>query len=376
MSHWLIVAGSARALARSCVDASWRCDVIDPFVDSDTAGLACRLERGTLCGDRFDERLPALIRSMAGDWRGIVVGSGFEAIPWMLDELNEIAPVFGNDVATVARCKAPADFTAGSRRARVRCAEVVTAGSVADDGDWLMKPIGGCGGISVREAGRGEPIAEGWFAQRRIDGVPASVLFLADGQNARIVGVSRQQPGSVAGPYAWCEAVSDLPLSPEQHARLARDVAALTQQFGLRGLNGADLVFEGQQAVLIEINPRPTATMMLYERRVAGGLFAAHVAACEGRLDDVELHPGDEVHGLRVVYAPDTLRISGDAAWPAWAADRPLAGSTTARAMPLCTVLAAGRDGSDVSRLLRQRERQLLDTPGLFAGQMTTTALS
>jgi hypothetical protein len=39
-------------------------------------------------------------------------------------------------------------------------------------------------------------------------------------------------------------------------------------------------------------------------------------------------------------------------------------------------VLATGRDGADVSRLLRQRERQLLDTPGLFAGQMTTTALS
>jgi len=228
----------------------------------------------------------------------------------------------------------------------------------------------------VRPARAGEQIAEGWFAQRRIDGVPASVLFLADGHDARIVGVTRQYPGSVAGPYAWCEAVGDLPLNPAQQARLARDVAALTQQFGLRGLNGADLVFDGEHAVLIEINPRPTATMMLYEQRVAGGLFAAHVAACEGRLDEVGLLAGDEVHGLRVVYAPDTLSIGDDAAWPAWSADRPPAGSTTERAMPLCTVLATGGDGADVSRLLRQRERQLLDTPGLFAGQMTTTALS
>ncbi|MFW2456333.1 MAG: hypothetical protein ACN4E4_10175, partial [Methyloversatilis discipulorum] len=91
MSHWLIVAGSARALARSCVDAGWRCDVIDPFADSDTARLACRLERGALSGDHFDERLPALVRSMAGNWRGIVAGSGFEAVPSMLDELDSIA---------------------------------------------------------------------------------------------------------------------------------------------------------------------------------------------------------------------------------------------------------------------------------------------
>ena len=375
MSHWLIVAGSARALARSCVDAGWRCDVIDPFADCDTARLAHRLERGALSGDHFDQRLPPLVRSMAGGWCGIVAGSGFEAVPSMLDELDSIAPVFGNDATTVARCKAPMNLAETAHRAGVRCAEVDISGPVAGD-DWLMKPIGGCGGIGVRAARAGEAIAEGWFAQRRIDGVPASVLFLADGHDARIVGVTRQYPGSVAGPYAWCEAVSDLPLSAAQQARLARDVAALTQQFGLRGLNGADLVFDGEHAVLIEINPRPTATMMLYEQRVAGGLFAAHVAACEGRLDEVGLLAGDEVHGLRVVYAPDTLRIGDDAAWPAWSADRPPAGNTTARAMPLCTVLATGRDGADVSRLLRQRERQLLDTPSLFAGQMTTTALS
>lgn len=375
MSHWLIVAGSARALARSCVDAGWQCDVIDPFADSDTARLACRLERGALSGDHFDQRLLALVRSMAGNWRGIVAGSGFEAVPSMLDQLEAIAPVVGNDAATVARCKAPMDLAEMARRAGIRCAEVAVSGPVAD-GDWLMKPVGGCGGISVRPARAGEQIVEGWFAQRRVDGVPASVLFLADGHDARIVGVTRQYPGSVAGPYAWCEAVGDLPLGPAQQARLARDVAALTREFGLRGLNGADLVFDGEHAVLIEINPRPTATMMLYEQRVAGGLFAAHVAACEGRLDEVGLLAGDAVHGLRVVYAPDTLRIGDDAAWPSWSADRPSAGSTTVRAMPLCTVLATGRDGADVSRLLRQRERQLLDTPGLFAGQMTTTALS
>jgi predicted ATP-grasp superfamily ATP-dependent carboligase len=288
VSHWLIVAGSARALARSCVDAGWRCDVIDPFADCDTARLAHRLERGALSGDHFDQRLPPLVRSMAGGWCGIVAGSGFEAVPSMLDELDSIAPVFGNDATTVARCKAPMNLAETAHRAGVRCAEVDISGPVAGD-DWLMKPIGGCGGIGVRAARAGEQIAEGWFAQRRIDGVPASVLFLADGHDARIVGVTRQYPGSVAGPYAWCEAVSDLPLSAAQHARLARDVAALTQQFGLRGLNGADLVFDGEHAVLIEINPRPTATMMLYEQRVAGGLFAAHVAACEGRLDEVGL---------------------------------------------------------------------------------------
>lgn len=371
MSHWLIVSGNARALAQSCVAAGRTCDVIDPFADSDTAALATRVARVSCDDGAFGDELVERVAALKGTWDGIVAGSGFERRPDLLDALCRVAPLMGNDAHTVRRCKSPDGFAAGLSNAGVAFAPVMTRGPAASG--WLMKQTGGCGGTHVRAARDGESIAPGWHLQQQIAGVPASVLFLADGQHARIVGISRLRPGSAAGPFAWCEAIGDLPLDDGCRKLLQRDVAAMAREFGLRGLNGADLVLRGGRHVVVEINPRPTATLALYEHRVAGGLFAAHIAACESRLDSVVIEPGSQVHGLRVVYAPHDLDIAAEVEWPSWCADRPAAGSRVGKAQPMCTVHAAATDADETGRLLRAREQQMLDTSGRRTGQTTTT---
>ena len=378
MSHWLIVAGSARPLAQACVDAGMSCDVIDPWGDSDTLELARRHARTPFGADGFDSALPVLISRMQREsgWDGIVAGSGFEACPDALDALSAFAPVLGNDATTVARCKDPSEVAHAARAAGLRSPDVRLHGAL--DGDWLMKPLGGCGGLGVRAAHAGETLPAGHYGQRRVDGQPASVLFLADGQQARVVGVSRQTPGSSAGPYAWCEATGDLPCSPAATGLIERALDALSAVLGLRGLNGIDLVMTADgEPVLIEINPRPTATMMLYGHRVSGGLFAAHIEACRGRLAHVN-PAATPVKGLRVVYAPHDIPVGDALRWPPWCGDRPPAGSVVAHGAPLCTVHADADDGAAAGRLLKRRERDILDMFGFNpeAGQMMTTVFS
>lgn len=379
MSHWLIVAGSARPLAQACVDAGMSCDVIDPWGDSDTCALARRHAQAPFGADGFDAALPALMGRMHGDggWDGIVAGSGFEACPDALDALSAFAPVLGNDATTVARCKKPAEVARAARAAGLRSPDVRLQGALDDD--WLVKPLGGCGGLGVRAAHRGETVPTGHYGQRRVEGQPASVLFLADGQRARLVGVSRQTPGGVASPYAWCEATGDLPCSPAVHALLDRALDAMTASLGLRGLNGIDLLMDAAgEPVLIEINPRPTATMMLYGHRVPGGLFAAHINACRGRLAPVHPAARRSVKGLRVVYAPHDMPVGDTMRWPQWCGDRPSAGSVVAQGSPLCTVHAEAGDGAAASRLLKQRERDILNMFGFNpeAAQRMTTVFS
>ncbi|HEY9192329.1 MAG TPA: ATP-grasp domain-containing protein [Methyloversatilis sp.] len=373
MSHWLIISGNAHALARSCVRAGATCDVIDPYGDCDTAALARRLVRADTRDGGFDDDLPGRIAAMAGSWSGIVTGSGFERRPDLLDALRRYAPVVGNDARTTRRCKKPGDLSDGLRRAGAAFAPIAITGRAADG--WLMKQVGACGGLHVRPAHGGELIGAGWYAQHRVAGIPASVLFLADGEDACIVGISRQRPGSVAGPYAWCEAVSDLPMDDAWRMALTRDIDAITREFGLRGLNGLDMVLGETGYTLLEINPRPTATLALYDDRVEGGLFAAHIAASKGLLADLRLMPDRTVRGLRVVWAPDDVQIGHGVHWPAWCTDLPAGGSRIGRAQPLCTVHAAAADPDAASVLLRDRERQMLDMFGLRSGQMMTTTV-
>jgi len=372
--HWLIVSGSARALAHSCVAAGWTCDVIDPFADSDTRALARRTVRAGFRDGAFGDDLLALIAGLAGGCDGIVAGSGFERRPDLLSALDTAlhtsASRRGNAAATVQRCKVPDALAAGLQQAGVRHAAMRSEGRAPDG--WLMKQTGACGGAHVRPARSGETIPAGWHAQACVTGIPASVLFLADGHRGRIVGVSRQFPGAVAGPYAWCEAVSDLPLDDAQQAALERDVDAIVRAFGLRGLNGADLVLEGDQHVLLEINPRPTATLALYDGRVAGGLFAAHVAACAGQLADVATPPVRALHGLRVVYAPHDLIVGEGVRWPEGCTDLPAAGSLVAKATPVCTAHAAGQDETRVRAQLQRREKEVLQRVAPFAGAVAT----
>ncbi|MBU0604039.1 MAG: ATP-grasp domain-containing protein [Gammaproteobacteria bacterium] len=370
MSRWLIVSGSANALARSCVAAGWTCDVVDGYGDADTAAHAGRIARAGLRHGSFGSDLPGVIAGMKGNWAGIVTGSGFEARPSLLDALAAFAPLAGNGARTTRHCKAPATFADLMTQSGVRHAPVAVDGHAA--AGWLVKRTGGCGGAHVRAARGGERIRRGHHAQLRIAGMPASALFLADGERARIVGVSRQWPGSEAGPYAWAEAISDLALPDTMRGALARDIDAITRQFGLRGLNGVDLVIGDGHHVVIEINPRPTATMPLYEGRVVGGLFAAHVAACEGRLDEVDMTGAGGTLGLRVVYAPRDLIVGDDVEWPAWCTDLPASGSRIRRATPLCTVHASAIDGTGAGALLAAREREVLGMTGLRAGQMKT----
>ncbi|AOF82329.1 ATP-grasp domain protein [Methyloversatilis sp. RAC08] len=374
MPHWLIVSGSARALAQSCVAAGWTCDVIDPFADTDTQAVARRTVRADFRDGAFGDELPALIAGMAGRWDGIVDGSGFEPRPDLLSALDRAfhasAPRRGNAAATVQQCKTPDALAAGLREAGVRHAAMRSEGRAPDG--WLMKQTGACGGAHVRPAQGGETIPTGWHAQACVAGIPASVLFLADGHRGRIVGVSRQFPGAIAGPYAWCEAVSDLPLDDAQLALLERDVDAIVRAFGLRGLNGADLVLEGGRHVLLEINPRPTATLALYDGRVAGGLFAAHIAACAGQLADVAMSPARALRGLRVVYAPHDLIVGNGVRWPEGCTDLPAAGSFVAKAAPVCTAHAAGQDETRVRAQLQRRETEVLHLIAPFAGAVAT----
>ena len=106
--------------------------------------------------------------------------------------------------------------------------------------------------------------------------------------------------------------------------------------------------------MILELNPRPTATFALYERKES--LLAYHLAACFGNLPE-RYAPCGHVHAFNFIYAHQAM-LMPHLALPAWVTDRPTAGQVIAKDTPVCTVQAIGDNIAETKVQLAMRTAQ------------------
>ncbi|MFP5516503.1 MAG: ATP-grasp domain-containing protein [Alphaproteobacteria bacterium] len=359
-SDVLVVALSARALAASACRSGLGVAALDLFADADTAAMADRCL--ALPSRRLRLPGPALRHALAApDLRGVplVYGAGFEDRPELLAALERDRPVLGNAAGTVARLKDPLAFAALLARIGIPHPEIATS-PPDEGGGWLMKRAGASGGGHIRPAGRRVPA--GHYFQRRMPGRPVSLLFLSDGRRVVPVGFSRQWVAPAPRqPFRYGGAVGPLPV-PSIHEGIAASMTAavsrIAAEVGLVGLNSADFLAGPGGWCLLEINPRPGATLDLFDRSPMPGLLGLHMAACAGELPQVM----PSLAGCRaatVVYARTPVLLDGRMRWPDWTADRPCTPVHVPAGAPLCTVLADAADPVEARRLAGRRAREL-----------------
>lgn len=361
----LVVAGiSARALAEAARRSGFLPYAADLFADTDLRRAAQRFAkiegdpaRGFEAGP-FHAALEALFAAARAETGapalGLVYGSGMEAAPEaLLGPFRE--RILGNPPALVAALKDPERFARLAQS--LGLPHPPLSPGPAPGPSWLVKRRGGAGGGHVRFAAPGERPEPSEYLQAFVPGRPVSALFLADGARARLLFFTEQFPDPApAAPFRYGGAVRPARLAPEVEAAMAEGIARLVRATGLKGLNGADFLYAPPgQWVLLEINPRPGATLDL----APGPVLALHAAACQGRLPPPAPPPAGAA-GAAVLYAPAPLRIPPHLAWPAWTRDRPPAGAALAAGEPLCTLCARGKGAEEVRARLAARRRTLL----------------
>lgn len=354
----LVVAISARALAAAASRAGYAPLAVDLFADADTRALcaAARLAPGDpMTGFRGDGALAA-VAELARAYRpmGIVYGSGFEARPALIAALAAIAPVLGNDAATVARVKDPPGLAAFCAAAGVDHPDV-SFDTPRGEG-WLLKPLGGGGGLGVAPDDGGAH--ERCYRQRRVEGASVSALFVADGRRARHLGFSEQWTAPcAAAPFRYGGAAGPATVASALAARMRAAVERAAAHFGLRGLCSADFIVDGDRAWLLEINPRPGATLDVFDS-ADDPLLRRHVEAWRGRLGAAPAHRG--ARAAQIVYSTRDWTAPAGLDWPEWAADRPSDGARVGAGEPLCTVAARAADISDARARAARRAAQII----------------
>lgn len=347
----LVVALSGRALAVAARRSGRLAAVIDRFADTDTRAAASALAavRGDAAGEGFDpDALLAAAERLAPPSArpALVYGAGLEDRPELIARLAVGRELCGNAPEVVAAAKDPEGLAALLARLELPHPPVTRA-RPRDPRGWLAKRVGAAGGAHVRPASAcvdgvdaGDP-ARAYF-QRRVPGLPLSATFLADGRRACLVGVAEQWAAPAAGArFRFGGVLGPAAVHPALAAALPPALDALAAALGLRGLNTLDLVAEGPRWHAIELNPRPGASLELFDHPGAPSLLAAHLAACAGRLPDGPPPPPPPA-ALAVVYAPRPARLEPGLDLPAWAADRPAPGARFDAGAPVCTVRAEG----------------------------------
>ncbi|MGA0531154.1 ATP-grasp domain-containing protein [Hansschlegelia sp. KR7-227] len=362
-----VVALSARALARSARRAGLRALAVDLFADADTcehAALAVRSPAGRR-GVRFTRAgLLATLKAHAPEGLPVVFGAGLEHAPSLMAEIGRRHPIRGASPDTVARLKDPESFARLLSDLDVAHPRIRTGGGAPRGHEWLSKRAGASGGGHIRSGvGHGRPTAAGRYLQERVPGRSISALFLADGRASRIVGFSEQWPDPTPrSPFRYGGAVGPVALPGPLVAEVARTLDGLVAATGLVGLASADLIVPdgapGAAFWVLEINPRPGATLDVFDQGAMPSLLGLHLDACSGRLPHALPEPAC-AYAAAVVYAERPVSTAS-LPRPVWTADWPSCDETVPAGAPVCTIAAAGASPQAARALVSERRAALL----------------
>ncbi len=365
----LVCAISGRALAQSARAAGFLPLVLDRFGDDDTreAAAACATVAAGQEAPFSATSLLDAAASMAPPPLPLVYGSGFDGAPDLLGGLAEGRELLGTAPAAVERVKDPWSFAATCARLGIPHPPI-SAARPADPAGWLVKRRGGAGGSHVREAARVRGLDEADYYQRRVPGTAVAALLLGDGRRCIVLAFSRQwQRPRGRGHFAG--ALFPAALSTPVAGALTEAAIAIGEAYELRGLGSADfLLAEGGAFHLLEVNPRPGASLEAAELHLRQPLFGLHVAAARGRLPQSAPEPSPGAAGTQIVWTDRDLTVPERFAWPGWAGDRTPAGVLLGRGDVTATVRAEAADEPAARALLARRETLLLERLANAAG--------
>jgi uncharacterized protein len=373
MTHLALAAISARPLAEAAAREGFKATALDLFGDRDTLSAAGEwLPIGAPEALRIDaKKLLDTLSSLArrGDVHGWVAGAGFDGQSELLAQGAARLPLIGTAPADQRRVRDPATFFGFLKACGFSYPPVRHHGATQAAG-WLAKDAGGCGGwhITRAEPAAPAPRSPQRYLQREARGVSMSATYIANGRDAVLLGFNEQIVRPLGAlPWVYHGVLGPVPVTEAVRSEVGAALRALTPTFALRGLGSLDFLLDGDRVLILELNPRPPASLALYRRVGSGGVLGAHLRACQhGELPALARSVSAPVHGHQIVFAPRALRLDA-ATLACWAAgvylhDQPRAATRFACGEPVCSVSASGADADSVKTELARRSDAVLRT--------------
>ncbi|HEY7426710.1 MAG TPA: ATP-grasp domain-containing protein [Gemmataceae bacterium] len=373
MTQYLLIFGaSARAAAFSALRSGLCSWCLDLFADVD---LQNRCSVSRLTGHYPYAFLDHLDAAPPSPW---MYTGGLENWPRLVRRMSEHRTLWGNTAETLFRARDPEFVTDLLQAAGMPTPALCRPEERSEVGRrWLCKPRRGAGGIGIQFAPEETSDEPSIYLQEYIEGRPCSLLYLGDGRQACLLGMTWQLAGVSwlhAGAFRYGGSIGPVDPGIVRRPSLQTLGDLLTGECGLCGLFGVDGILCEGVFWPVEINPRYTASVEVLE--YATGLPAVawheHVFT-HGQLPSLSppAIPSERSIGKAILFAREDLLFPADGPWmaelrsptpvhelPAFA-DIPAAGERIEAGRPVLTFFAVAGSPSACEEALRQSAADL-----------------
>ena len=376
-----IVAGvSIRDLSESAAESGVEVTGVDFFRDMDCRG---KVITPSLEPDSKPWTLDLLKTAQeieCSECSGLVYGSGIENYGDALQYWQDKDLLLGNGQDVLLKVRNPFILRDVLAQIGMEMPEFHSSDWIPTEGSWLLKPLFKGGGYGIlklpsEEAAIRDILSqldkpERYVVQEKLDGVPASITFLANGSKALLVGSSYQLINKQTREESYQYMGNIVPLmAPYQSFWKDMDKLAnhLTAAFGLKGLNTLDFILSDRVKIL-ELNPRWSGSVEMIEAWLGRRLFLDHIKACKGKLPNKAewerfIRP-QKFYGKKIIFADVSFTVRDDAGdWKRihqyGIRDIPWPKSTIKKGEPVCTVLAKGSTKNECMLKLAKKAHQV-----------------
>ncbi len=236
---------------------------------------------------------------------------------------------------------------------------------------YLLKPRFGSGGEGVSHWGVGQRVGRDAYLQQFIKGIPMSVVYLADGWSAHLLGATEMLVGDSAfgaEGFGYVGSVGPMALGDTLRKALMHLGVVLTQRFDLRGVFGVDGVMDfAGNFWPVEVNPRYTNSVEVLERATGVSLLERWgLGDTAGkRKGRAVSHEASHVSGSAIVYAKRAMVMPEAMGGIEGAlADVAVAGETVAAGEAICTVFADAATRDACVAMLRHLAGRVYEVVG------------
>ena len=333
-----------RAAAQWAARSGYQPYAIDLFGDEDLRQIA-----ETVTIERYPSGfLRALAAAPQAPW---MYTGGLENYPRLIARLAKLRPLIGNGPDVLSKVRNPdwlAEFVRGTAVKYPGDGRREAGGERRDKNGWLVKPLRSGGGMGIKRLVTNDSRSAKHYCQQFIPGRSCSASFRVVDGKVHWLGATEQWIGFEHGApqeFQYAGSLAPLELNAVEQAALMHIAERLTDATGMQGKFGCDFIQNEQGLWLIEVNPRYTASMELFDR--VHRTYQAKLI----------------VYADRDGSCGESLRSAFQAAKESGidVADVPCAGIRFEVSQPICTLLVGGARPEEVRQRLQAAAAQVRD---------------